>query len=41
MARVNLTRDAVYPSTRADADGATLVGANTYVVISLKVKRPC
>jgi hypothetical protein len=28
----NLTKDAIYPSTKTDSTGATLTGANTYVV---------
>jgi hypothetical protein len=28
----NLTKDAIYPSTKVDKDGAALVGTNTYVV---------
>jgi hypothetical protein len=28
----NLDKDAIYPSTKVDSDGATLTGANTYVV---------
>ena len=36
----NLTRDAVYPSTKADADGAKLVGTNTYAVHFAKGEMP-
>jgi hypothetical protein len=28
----NLSKDAMYPSTKTDSDGAALVGANTYVI---------
>jgi hypothetical protein len=28
----NLTKDAIYPSTKVDSSGATLTGTNTYVV---------
>ena len=36
----NLPEDAVYPSTKADADGAPLVGTNTYVVHFAKGETP-
>lgn len=36
----NLQEDAVYPSTKVDADGATLVGTNTYVVHFAKGETP-
>jgi hypothetical protein len=36
----NLSQDAVYPSTKADSDGATLVGTNTYVVHFAKGEMP-
>jgi hypothetical protein len=36
----NLQEDAVYPSTRVDADGAKLVGTNTYVVHFAKGETP-
>ncbi len=36
----NLSKDAVYPSTKADSDGATLVGTNTYVVHFAKDESP-
>ncbi len=36
----NLPQDAVYPFTKADADGATLVGTNTYVVHLPKDETP-
>jgi hypothetical protein len=36
----NLSKDAVYPSTKADSDGATLVGTNTYVVHFAKGETP-
>jgi hypothetical protein len=36
----NLEKDAIYPLTKADADGATLVGTNTYVVHFAKGETP-
>ena len=36
----NLQEDAVYPSTKADADGAPLVGTNTYIVHFAKGETP-
>jgi hypothetical protein len=36
----NLDKDAVYPLTKADADGATLVGTNSYVVHFAKGETP-
>ena len=36
----NLTKDAIYPSTKTDSDGATLTGANTYVVHFDKGRTP-
>jgi len=36
----NLQEDAVYPSTKVDADGATLVGTNSYVVHFAKGETP-
>jgi uncharacterized protein (TIGR03000 family) len=36
----NLQEDAVYPSTKADADGKPLVGTNTYVVHFAKGETP-
>ena len=36
----NLTKDAIYPSTKVDGDGATLVGTNTYVVHFAKGETP-
>ena len=36
----NLQEDAVYPSTKVDADGNTLVGTNTYIVHFAKGQTP-
>jgi hypothetical protein len=36
----NLQEDAVYPSTKVDTDGATLVGTNSYVVHFAKGETP-
>jgi hypothetical protein len=36
----NLSKDAVYPNTKADSDGAPLVGTNTYVVHFAKGETP-
>jgi len=36
----NLSEDAVYPSTKADSDGAALVGTNIYVVHFAKGETP-
>lgn len=36
----NLQQDAMYPTTKADADGAPLVGTNTYVIHFAKGETP-
>ena len=36
----NLSKDAVYPSTKVSSDGAPLIGANTYTVHFAKGKTP-
>jgi hypothetical protein len=36
----NLTKDAMYPTTKVDSDGAALSGANTYIVHFDKGQRP-
>jgi hypothetical protein len=36
----NLTKDAIYPSTKVDSDGAMLVGANTYIIHFAKGETP-
>jgi len=36
----NLTKDAIYPSTKTDSDGSPLVGTNTYVIHFAKGQTP-
>jgi hypothetical protein len=36
----NLTKDAIYPSTKVDSDGAPLAGANTYIIHFAKGETP-
>jgi hypothetical protein len=36
----NLDKDAIYPSTKVDSDGATLTGTNTYTVHFAKGETP-
>jgi hypothetical protein len=36
----NLDKDAIYPSTKVDSDGAPLVGANTYIIHFAKGETP-
>ena len=36
----NLDKDAIYPSTKVDGDGAPLVGANTYIIHFAKAETP-
>jgi hypothetical protein len=36
----NLSKDAIYPSTKTDSDGATLIGKNTYVIHFDKGRTP-